>query len=402
MFIPVMAYSLLGHSGGHHGQSKLVTPADLWSLIGSSWAMAHGHLSHIYVHGGSVTSPPALEIVMVPFVLVAQAAGLASHYDHGQPLGMWLLFGPLVLLLASPLLFAVDAIARHWHLEDRTRLGLALASALGVANVAGLWGHPEDCIAVAMVLWSALAIERHGTAGGVRAAWLLGVGIAFQPLAILAVAPVLTRVGWRSAMKLSWRVALPSVLVLIPPLIGEPAYTRFVLIKQPFVSHYVSFTPLTHLAPTIAPGVSGGGPTRLVATVLSVCLAIAVCRRRHDLATVLTMTAVAFFLRVLFETELNWYYLWPVAAVCLLLSARRSRLGICTAALFGTMVLGNHNTVHHIVIWWPMLMILLAIMMACAVGTRRANTSSQMISEPIRGMAEGDHDPVGLALTSGK
>ena len=46
-------------------------------------------------------------------------------------------------------------------------------------------------------------------------------------------------------------------------------------------------------------------------------LALAVCRRRHDLQTVLAVTAAAFFLRVLLETELNWYYLWPVPALCL-------------------------------------------------------------------------------------
>jgi hypothetical protein len=276
MFIPVMAYSLLGHSGRHSGHFELVTPDDLWSLIGSSWALAHGNFAHIYVPKGAVTSPPALEVVLAPFVLVAQAAGLVSHYNHGQPLGMWLLFGPVVLLLASPLLFAVDAVARYWRLSDGTRLGLALASALGVANVAGLWGHPEDCIAVAMVLWSALEVERHGSAAGPRAAWLFGVGVAFQPLAILGVAPVLTRLGWRSAARVSWRLVLPSLLVLIPPLIGEPARTRFVLVKQPFLPHFVSFTPLTHLAPVIGPGVDGGGPTRLIATVSSACLAIAV------------------------------------------------------------------------------------------------------------------------------
>jgi hypothetical protein len=121
---------------------------------------------------------------------------------------------------------------------------------------------------------------------------------------------------------------------------------------------------------------NGGGPTRLVATTLAVVLAVVVCRRRHDHPSVLTMCAVAFFLRVLFETELNWYYLWPVAAVCLLLSARRSgpRLALCSAAVVASIVLGNHNTVHHIVPWWPALMASLVVMMASAswVPTRSA------------------------------
>ena len=76
-----------------------------------------------------------------------------------------------------------------------------------MANVVGGWGHPEDCVALALVTWAALEMERHGTAGGPRAALLLGIGIAFQPLAILGVAPVLARLGWNAA---AWLVVAPG------------------------------------------------------------------------------------------------------------------------------------------------------------------------------------------------
>lgn len=368
MFVPVLAYSLLGHSGLHGGHFQLVAPSDLWGLADSSWALVHGQFAHIYVvPQGTLTSPPGLEIALAPVLLLAQATGLASHHS-GQPVGLWLLLAPVALLYASTLLFAVDAVARRWALSDGRRVGLALVSALCVANVTGLWGHPEDCVAVALVLWSALALERHGAAAGPRAALLLGIGIAFQPLAILAVAPVLARLGWRSVARDSWRLVVPSLVVLLPALIGEPGRTRFVLMDQPFLPNSVSFTPLTRFAPAIGHGVDGGGPTRLVATLLAVGLGVWVCRRRHDLPTVLTMCAVAFFLRVLFETELNWYYIWPVAAVCLLLAARRSaaRLAVCSVAAVASIVLGNHNTVHHIVLWWPALMVSLVVMLASA------------------------------------
>lgn len=383
MFVPVLAYSLLGHSGLHGGRYQLVAPSDLWGLVASSWALVHGQFSHIYVvPQGTLTSPPALEVALAPVLLVAQATGLAAHHS-GQPVGLWLLLAPVVLVFGSTLLFAIDAVARLWNLSEGRRLGLALVSALGVANVVGLWGHPEDCIAVALVLWSALVVERHGRAAGPRAALLLGVGIAFQPLAILAVAPVLTSLGWRSVARNSWRLVLPSLVVLVPALVAEPGRTRFVLVDQPFRPDSVSFTPLTRFAPVIGHGIDGGGPTRLVATVLAVGLAIVVCRRRHDLPTVLTMCAVAFFLRVLFETELNWYYLWPVATVCLLLSARRSgaRLALCSAAVVASIILGNHNTIHHIVLWWPALMVSLVVMMTSASGPHARRVLSHRASD---------------------
>ncbi len=390
MLVPVMGYSVLGHGIPHGGHLELITPGDLWGMSASSWFLAHGQFAHIYASPGALTSPPALEIVLAPILLFAQMVGLAAHFPSSSPLGLWLLLGPTVLLIASTALFAIDAVARSWSLTDRTRLALALVSALGVSNVAGVWGHPEDCVAVAMVLWAALAIQRRPDIGGRRAAWLLGLGIAFQPLAILGVAPVLACLGWRSFAKVSCRLVLPSLLALVPPLIGQPGLTRFVLVNQPFLPKAVSFTPLTYLAPVIGPGTDGGGPTRLLALLLSACLAIAVCRRRHDLTTVLTMTAIAFFLRVLFETELIWYYMWPVAAVCLLLSARRGvwHLGVCSAALVATIVIGNHNAVHNIALWWPGLMASLAVMLGSTAGRVGQHQASRIsaVEHRARGM----------------
>ena len=76
------------------------------------------------------------------------------------------------------------------------------------------------------------------------------------------------------------------------------------------------------------------------------------------------MVAVAASLRVLFETELNWYYLWPVPALCLVLALRRSgfRFAVCSVAFLASMVLGDRR-VHHIATWWPALMGTLVLML---------------------------------------
>jgi hypothetical protein len=365
MVVAVMGYSLLFHPLFHVGNIAVLAPSDLWSLAQSSFALLHGNFAHIYVRNSALTSPPAFELVLAPLIGLGEATGLSPHlHAAGRPLSMWFVLGPAALLFASTALFAIDAVARHWRFSDGARIALALVGGVGVANVAGGWGHPEDCVAVAFVVWAALALERDGLRAAPRAALLLGFGIAFQPLAILGVAPVLARVGWRRAAQLSWRLALPSAVVLAPPLLAETHETLFVLVRQPFQPKYVSWTPFTHLAPVIAPATDGGGPTRLIAILIGAALAIVVCRRRHDLATVLSMVAVAAFLRVLLESELNWYYLWPVPALCLLLALRRSRLrfAFCSLALFATMVVGDRR-VHHIATWWPALMGVLALML---------------------------------------
>jgi hypothetical protein len=366
MLVVVMAYSLLGHPLLHIGRHALLAPSDYLSLVNSSSAILHGRFGLIYGNDAALVSPPALEVVLVPVIALGHLVGLSPADRHlsGEPLSMWLVTGPAAVLMASTVLFALDAVARWWRLTRRSRVALALAGALGVGNVVGGWGHPEDCVALALVVWAALALDRRGRAGAARAALLLGLAMAFQPLAVIGVVPVLARLGWRGAARLWPRLVVPSLVVLVPPLLGQAHHTAFVLVHQPVELAHNSLTPLSGLAPSIGPGLHGGGPTRRVAVALGAVLGALVCRRRHDLATVLTVTAIGFALRVMLETELNWYYLWPVAALCLALSLRRSpvRFGFCTAALVASMVLGNRQ-VHHIALWWPALMATLVCML---------------------------------------
>lgn len=372
MLLLVMAFSLLGHAVLHIGRGTLLAPGDLWSLAQSASAVLHGHFGRIYVHNGALTSPPAYEVVLTPVMALGQVVGLSPHLHRaGEPLSMWFVLGPAAVLSGSTALFAIDAIARTWRLSERSRLAVALIGAVGVANVTGGWGHPEDCVSLAFVVWAALAMERLGTAGAPRAALLLGVGIAFQPLAILGVVPVLARLPLRDLARLWWRLLLPSLIVLLPPLATEMHQTLFVLVHQPFLPAANSHTPLTFLAPHIGPGLDGGGPTRLAATLLSATLAFAVCRRRHDLSTVLTLTAVALYIRVLFETELNWYYVWPVPALCLVLAMRRSlvRCLVCGAALLASIVVSPHAAQTSLP-WWPELLAITTLILFTALPSR--------------------------------
>jgi hypothetical protein len=331
--------------------------------------VSHGDLARIYVNDGALTSPPAFEIALAPVMALGQLLGLSPHlHRSGEPLSMWFVLGPAAVFAGSTVLFALDAVARTWRFSDRSRMAIALVGALGVANVVGGWGHPEDCVSLAFVIWAALVVERSGTAGAPKAAVLLGIALAFQPLAILGVAPVLARLPLRDLARLWWRLLVPSLIVLSLPLVAETHQTLFVLVHQPFLPAANSRTPLTPLAPQIGPGLDGGGPTRLVATLLSASLAFAVCRRRQDLATVLTMTAVAFYVRILFETELNWYYVWPVPALCLLLAMRRSwqRFSVCSAALVASILITPHAA-RSPWPWWPTLMATLTLILLSAV-----------------------------------
>jgi hypothetical protein len=40
---------------------------------------------------------------------------------------------------------------------------------------------------------------------------------------------------------------------------------------------------------------------------------------------------------------------------------------VASTALVASILLGNHNAIHHLAPWWPALMVTLAVMLACAV-----------------------------------
>jgi hypothetical protein len=352
-----------------------ITSSDMWVIARSAAAITHGQFSHVYAPGAAMASPPALEFVQAPLVALGAAMGLHPLQPNTlQAPYLWTILGPANILLGSTALFAVDAVARRWNLSDGRRLALALACALWVGNVVVFWGHPEDCLAVALAIWGALAMDRGDEQGLHRAGWLVGLAIAFQPLALLAVLPVFARCRRGDLPGLALRLALPSLVVLVPPLIAAPSWTLSVLVHQPSYPTVVSSTPFSSLAPSLGHTIAGGartvsgGPMRLLSTLLGMVLAFAVCRRRYTLVPVLSMMAVAFALRVLLETELVGYYFVPLALLCLLLAGRRGWPSFWVGASASTacLVLGNYR-VHHIIVWWPALMVTVLVMVAAAV-----------------------------------
>ena len=239
---------------------------------------------------------------------------------------------------------------------------------VGVVSAAAFWGHPEDCIALALVLWAALAIDSDGSNALTRAGWLLGIAVAFQPLALLAVAPIVARFGVRDLCRVAWRLTLPSLVLLLPELMTSKARTLHALIDQPNNPWGLSITPFSHLSRALGHGMYSGGTMRMVATLIAVVLGIVICRHRHDLPTVLFVMALAFTVRVLLENELLGMYFFPIIALTLLLTLRRSPVlfGWCAAASLVCLILGNRKVHADIALWWPAIMVTTVFMVGLA------------------------------------
>ncbi len=308
------------------------TPGDFWDTYVTAVNLVHGHVSQIYSPQSILVTFPGITVALAPVAALTSAL----HWPLGPPQQgywspvTWLVAGPWMLVLGSLPIFASNSLAARWGWSGRRRIGLCVVEALVLLDVTAWWGHPEDAVAVGLVLYAALAGDEGADR---RMALLLGLAICMQPLALLAAAPLLARLDWRRLWRLAPSVIGPSLIVLAAPLVAELHTTLRVLFEQPNYPWLNHVTPLTSLATRLSPASVSAGPWRLVGLAVAAGLGVATCRRRAELDRVLAVMAASFLIRVAFETVVAGYYLWPVLAVGLILAGRRGTARFVAFAL---------------------------------------------------------------------
>jgi hypothetical protein len=356
-----MAYSLLwGPLVRHH--SYWVAPGDIWGTLRTAQFVGWGDIGDVYGHGSGLVSLPGISVVLAPVALLISHLGLSISFPYGltHPSG-WLLLGPYEAAVGALVLVPLDGLAEHLGVSRRGRLFATAVGAALVWPVVGIWGHPEDPLALAIALWGLMAAMRGEwrTAG-----WLFGLALVTQPLVLLMVVVVAGLAPLREWPKLALRGALPSVALLAIPLWQSWTATTTALLKQPNFPSIDHPTPWISLAPVLshatattvhrfflttlpggAPnftgylshGVTGpvvaAGPGRMIAIALAVAIGLSVHRRRPDPALLVWLCCLALALRCFFEAVMDPYYLWPPLAIAVVLAARSpARLALSAAA----------------------------------------------------------------------
>lgn len=342
-----MAWSLLvpWHETLAHGSlTAWRVPGDIWATLRSAHVIAWGDLGGVYGAGTGLIAFPGAALLLVPVALVDSALGLTESFPFTLPHPTaWFVLGPYEVALSCLVLFALDALAARLRVPARRRVLLVWLEAAVLFPVSAIWGHPEDAVAVALLLW---ALERAADDRWTAAGWLVGAAVAVQPLVLLGL-PVLVGAGGRRQLAtLLVRAALPAVAVVAVPLAAAPHATWHALVAQPNFPNIDHPTPWTALAPRL--GGHGrslavaAGPGRLVALALALAGAPMAWRWRDRLDRLSALLAGALALRVLTESVLVPYYLWPPLAVALVAAAaaRSWRLLVvaATGALAGSVL----------------------------------------------------------------
>lgn len=318
--------SLLGKAGWS-------LPDDLWATLAAAQRLMHGDLAGLYTPPTRLVTFPGAAVILVPVVAIIDAGRLSLQAQNAHNLhpGVWLVAGPYEIALSGVALFAADAIAERLGADRAKRAVLAGASAVALWSVSVRWGHPEDAVAVGLLMYAILALSEARTA---RSAWLLGAAVAIQPLVLLALPVVAMVVEPRRLAGFLTRAAIPAVVTLGAAAAANWTATVHAVTSQPNWVTVDQATPWAAVAPHTGTGQAvAAGPARVLAILVACGCALAAGRRwraargaprwsTQTLQEVLWWAAVALALRSVFEPVMVAYYLWPPLAVALAAASR--------------------------------------------------------------------------------
>jgi hypothetical protein len=372
------------------GKLAWFRPDDLWGTLVAAQRLAHLDLAGLYTRPTALISLPGAALILVPVVVLADAAGLPLQAHAVHP-AVWLLAGPYEMALSAVVLFAADALAERLGASRPRRALVAGAGAVALSNVSVCWGHPEDAVAVGLLLLAFLGLSV-GRAG--RAGWLTGAAVAVQPLVLLALPVLVVAIEPRRRPGFLARAAAPGAALLAAAAVANWTATVNAVTRQPNWPSVDHPTLWLSLAPHLPGGAVAAGPARMLAILAACGCGYAASRHTRTawspaadgtpaaggvlagrdpggcdadlLRYLLWLAAVALALRSVFEPVMVAYYLWPPLALALI-TAPRSRPRLAATALVATVItFVSQATWHSPWTWWVPMLAALALALALA------------------------------------
>jgi len=376
----------------YYGEKAWAVPDDLWATLVAAQRFLQLDLAGLYTAPTNLVSFPGAAVILVPVAAIMDAAGIPIHAGRQgvHPVG-WLVAGPLETLLSAIALFAADALAERLGIGMLKRFLLAAASATALWNVTVRWGHPEDAVAVGLLLYAVLALANGRPS---RAAWLAGAGVAVQPLVLLAFPLLAAATAPKRLPGFVARAATPAVALLAAAAAANWTATIHAVTNQPnapTIDHPTPWIYVSFLAPHMSDGSVAAGPARALAVLVACGCALVTWRRWQtarlagawrpdDLAALLWWVAVTLALRTVFEPVMVSYYVWPPLAVALVAASRdwiRLIAASTTAIVLTFLAQGSWRNPW---VWWTPVVVVLALTLAAAWPGR--SPAAQVLPEP--------------------
>src|SRR5215469_13323775 len=260
------------------GRSQWALPYDYWGTLTAGVRLAHFNVGGLYTQPTGLVSLPGAAVILLPAAMVIAAAGISLRIPgpHNPHPAVWLVAGPYQMAIACVPLFAADALAERLGVSRGRRALLAAAGGVALWGVSARWGHPEDAVAVGLLMYAVLALSQGRVP---RAAWLTGAAVCVQPLALLGLPVLVAMLPWRRMPWFLVRGALPSAVLLGAALIANWHATWAAVTSQPDSPIINHPTLWTSLAPHLSHGNVAAGPFRLATIAVACGCAVAIRRR---------------------------------------------------------------------------------------------------------------------------
>jgi hypothetical protein len=392
--VGLIAIGLAGTIWGplYWGDSAWAVPDDLWATLVAAQRLGHLDLAGLYTSPTNLVSFPGTALILVPVAAIIDLAGLPIHAGRqGAQPTEWLLAGPGAVILSSVVLFAADAIAERLRIGTLKRFLLAAASATALWNVTIRWGHPEDAVAIGLLLYAILALSGSRTA---RAAWLIGAAVSVQPLVLLAFPVLAAAVEPRRLPGFVVRAAIPSAVLLGAAAAANWSATVHAVTSQPNSPTIDHPTPWVYLAPHLSDGSVAAGPARALTVVLACGCGLVTLRRWRAaretvvwspdaLVELLWWTAVVLTLRSVFEPVMVSYYVWPPLAVALVAASPDWWRLIPTTATATGLTFLSQVSWRNPWVWWTPMVTLLGLTLLFSYPWPARSTATQVRPEAI-------------------
>jgi len=376
-----------------YGKTAWALPDDLWGTLIAAQRIAHGNLAGIYTLPTQLVSLPGAALILVPAIAVIEVAGfpLSVPHAHGAYPSVWLLAGPYQVAISAVALFAADAIAERLGASRPKRFVLAAAGATALWSVTIRWGHPEDAVAVGLLLYAILALAESRTT---RSAWLAGAAVAVQPLVLLAFPFLVAVVEPRRLAGYVARAAAPGALLLAAAAAANWTATVHAVTSQPNFPTIDHPTPWIYLAPQVADGQVAAGPGRILAIVAACGCALVVARRwraarasggwsqEEVLWELLWWSAAALAFRSAFEPVMVAYYLWPPLAVALVAACPNWARLLATGSVAVLLTFFSQVQWRNPWAWWTPMVAGLALALVFAWARPATRAAPQVLPEP--------------------
>ena len=306
-------------------------PVDLYATLRDAHMILWGGYSVIYSIGSGLIAPPLGALSLTPLAFLIDVFKLFEPFPFSMPFpSAWPVSLAYLGLYQAAWAYSVITFYEKYCGIGKGAYVFSFIVSLCGAYLLFPWGHPEDIVALLLCVSIFILIDDGKI---VKASYLTGLALGFQPFALLFLIPlwIIKAPNISSLLRSSMRIAIIPVTLYVPILIADSKSTLQVLLHQPNFPKVDHLTIVGRLA-QISSGAVPAGPFRGVMIALAVVVGVwgrrYFAKRTPDWRAVFFVCVFSLSLRIIFEPVMVPYYVVAFGVLGMFLAPSQLRLKI--------------------------------------------------------------------------